>query len=141
MKKFTVLDFLIFTISILIGILVYLFDICISEKIISALITVPFILVALLLSISALIVNSWERDIVQKLIQSNHYYDLLFTLKIVSYILIFSGSITIAYGVLFQIVNKVAFSAVILIFFSFSIGYLIKNIKRIFLILEYLGKP
>ncbi len=142
MNKFTLLDLAVVVISLVLAGIVYFCNISISEKIILAITTIPFTVVAFLLSISALIVNSWKHDIVQKLIKSNHYHDLLFTLKLTSYCFIFTGSLALLYGLFYSILDNslVIISSVIVLFLAVGVGYLIKNIRRIFLILEYLGE-
>lgn len=143
MNKFTLFDFIIFLISLILAGFVYFYNIYISGKIILAIITVPFTVTPFLLSISALIINSWEHNIVQKLIESKHYYDLLHILKLTSYCFIFTGSVAMLYGVFYDVFNNkslVMISSVIVLFFVISIGYLVKNIRRIFMILKYLGR-
>jgi len=143
MKKITILDFIIVLTSFGLGFFLYYFNSPIPNNMLRVFINVPFTLVAFLLSISALVVNSFQHDIVLKLIKSGHYDDLLSSLKTTSYVLVSTGSVSLLYGVFHVTIKQnnllLISSSIILFLFCISIGYLIKNIMRIFIILKYLG--
>ncbi len=144
MNKFTLQDFFIFLFSALLSVLLYQKSIYFTKDISSTIFTTFLTLTAFFLSIASLAVNSWEQNVVKKLKESNLYIDLLITLKITNYSFIFTGSTAFLYSIFYDILLAygllVALSALLLLFSLASIGYLIKNIRRIFLILENFDK-
>ncbi len=144
MNKFTLQDFFIFLFSALLSVLLYQKSIYFTKDISSTIFTTFLTLTAFFLSIASLAVNSWEQNVVKKLKESNLYIDLLITLKITNYSFIFIGSTAFLYSIFYDILLAygllVALSALLLLFSLASIGYLIKNIRRIFLILENFDK-
>lgn len=139
MIKITFKDIFIILVSITLSVLLYNKGISIAKETALVIFTVLLTLVAFFLTIASLVVNFWNNNIVKKLKESGYYKELLSTLKVTSYSFIFTGAYALLYVIFLSIINSLILSAVLLFLTLISIGYLAFNIRRIFLVLNYLN--
>ncbi|CAC9628101.1 hypothetical protein [uncultured Gammaproteobacteria bacterium] len=142
-NKMTLKDIIIILISLSPSFVLYYQKIIISDNIASQVFVVLFTLVAFFLSIASLSVNSWESNVISRLRKGGHYIKLLSTLKRTSYLFVFTGLYAFLYSVFYNEISLIplyCLSAILLFLVIYSAGYFILNIRRIFMILEYMEK-
>ncbi|OIR23969.1 hypothetical protein [Bathymodiolus thermophilus thioautotrophic gill symbiont] len=143
MNKITLKDVIIVSISLFFSFVLYYQKIIISSDLASQIFVALFTLVAFFLSIASLSVNSWESNVILRLREGGHYMELISTLKKTSYLFVLTGLYAVLYSVFCKeipLISLYYLSAILLFLVVCSTGYFILNIRRIFMILEYMEK-